>query len=412
MHVTYISGGVGTFTPSQSIFADEDVLGEQYTPPELLERDEELAAFTEPLMPAARGAQPSNIFVYGGTGAGKSEATRMKLAELESDTEPIDGVDVRGVWQNCQGMSGYQVAVELVNEFRDHSNRIGRGYATREVLQMLWDELDTAEATHVVFALDEIDSLGTDDTLLYHLSRPGTIDEIDTTLSIIGISNKFDYASDLSGRVRSSLCQTEIRFGPYDAPELRTILEARAEKAFFEGALTDDVVPLTAATSAQDSGSARRALDILLGAGRLAADASEDQVTEAHVREAAEQLERNMIVDEIRDMATQTKLVVLAATQLTVEDAGRFTRRELYDRYEMLATRIDAGVKSERTIHTRLSELSLGGFLDVNERNQGERGGRHYTYTMAVQTDMVRDALLDDSRMRDTMNADTQQQTF
>jgi len=94
------------------------------------------------------------------------------------------------------------------------------------------------------------------------------------------------FHENLSARVRSTLAETEIHFAPYDAAELRAILEQRATEAFESGALSDDVIPLTAALVASNTGSARRAIDILRTAGEMAQKADTDQVTEDHVRVA------------------------------------------------------------------------------------------------------------------------------
>lgn len=74
----------------------------------------------------------------------------------------------------------------------------------------------------------------------------------------------------------------------------------RAEKAFVDGVLGDDVVPLTAALAGQDTGSLRQAIDILYEAGSLARKGDAEMIVEAHVRTAAEQVERGVLQDDRR----------------------------------------------------------------------------------------------------------------
>lgn len=60
--------------------------------------------------------------------------------------------------------------------------------------------------TYVLFILDEIDSIGTDDDILYELPRcnaSGNVD--DTFVGVIGISNNFQFRNNLSARVKDSL---------------------------------------------------------------------------------------------------------------------------------------------------------------------------------------------------------------
>jgi len=70
-------------------------------------------------------------------------------------------------------------------------------------------------------------------------------------VGIIGISNNFKFRESLSPRVKSTLTEREIQFSPYDANELRTILNYYADLVFYENVLSDDVVPLCAAFTAK-----------------------------------------------------------------------------------------------------------------------------------------------------------------
>jgi len=108
-------------------------------------------------------------------------------------------------------------------------------------------------------------------------------------VGIIGISNNFKFRESLSPRVKSTttLTEREIQFSPYDANELRTILNYYADLVFYENVLSDDVVPLCAAFTAQDTGDARMGLDLLETAGDIARHEDADHVVEEHVRIAA-----------------------------------------------------------------------------------------------------------------------------
>jgi len=60
-----------SFTDQSSVFVDETVLYDTWTPEELPEREKELDALHDALAPVARGAAPHNTFVYGKTGQGR-----------------------------------------------------------------------------------------------------------------------------------------------------------------------------------------------------------------------------------------------------------------------------------------------------------------------------------------------------
>ena len=79
----------------------------------------------------------------------------------------------------------------------------------------------------------------------------------DSTLAIIGISNKIRYKESLNERVKSSLSERDLVFALYDANQLREILQSR-DDAFNEGVLQSDVIPRIAALTAREPGSALR----------------------------------------------------------------------------------------------------------------------------------------------------------
>lgn len=167
---------------------------------------------------------------------------------------------------SCKSLtSSYQVSIRLVNYFRDQDEELPtRGHDSGYIYEQLWAHLNNVDASHVIFVLDEIDSIGTDDDLLYQLPRCNDLGHVtETNVGVVGISNDFTFRDNLSAQVKDSLCDYEVHYPPYNAQELQNILQQRAEKAFYEGVLEDGVIPLASAFAGQDSGSARQALRIL-----------------------------------------------------------------------------------------------------------------------------------------------------
>jgi len=242
--------------------------------------------------------------------------------------------------------------------------------------------------------LDEIDSIGKDDDILYELPRcndNGNVTE--TKVGVIGISNDFTFRDNLSGRVSDSLCDEEIHFPPYNANQLRNILEQRSREAFVDGVLNDDVVPLTAAFAAQGSGSARQALKLLFKAGDLARSRDLTQVDGDLVREADELIEQGKIRDELERLPTQSHLTLFSVYHLAQKGKTPARSSDIYEVYVSAAENIDVDVRTDRTIRDRLRHLSLKGFLDVSEENKGIAGGSYYQYSLGIRKDTIVEVL-------------------
>lgn len=392
-----------TFTQDNRIFENESVLQDDYTPKDLPAREEEIQAYINSLQPVVNGASPRNIFVYGETGTGKTVATNRIIEDLNRDQQNFDNVEIEFVKINCKDLTSYQAGINLVNEFRDPADHINStGHSRADVNKKLWNHLEEVDATHVLFVLDEIDSLSEDDDLLYQIPRANANEKVEgTKVGLIGISNNFTFRQNLSARVQSSLCEDEIHFAPYDANQLTAILEQRAKNAFKDGILDDGVIPLTAGIVAQDTGSARNALDILYRTGMIARNKNDEIVAEEHVRQAVSAVENGLIKDEIRALPTQAQLVIYTVAALSVSGNDQVTKKEVHRLYKTICQKVGVNAKSQRTVHNKLSKLQLKGFLKVTEENKGRGGGKRYKYELGVDADLIHDALQNAPRLRD-----------
>ncbi|ELY96227.1 orc1/cdc6 family replication initiation protein [Natrialba hulunbeirensis JCM 10989] len=400
------------FERSEEIFDNENVLHDDYQPQSLEERDSEIEQFTGYLQPVINGAQPRNIFLYGKTGVGKTAATKYLLHHLEEDSEQYDDVTITTVYLNCEDLtSSYRVAVALVNKLRDPEEQISRtGYPLNAVYEMLWDKLDELGGT-ILIVLDEVDYIGDDDSILYQLPRARSNGKIENSrVGIIGISNDFKYREKLDPRVEDTLCERELHFPPYDATDLQNILSKRANHAFKGDVLDGDVVPLCAAFAAQDKGSARQALDLLLEAGDLARRESDPVVTENHVRDAKQLLEKQRIEESMKELTSHGHLTLLAVVASTVADPeAPLQKQTIYEQYQDLAKATDRDVLGGRAFHNHLAELSMLGILDRAKRNEGRAGGIYYEYEVDVPLEAAL-STLENLHMSDELDLDSLRQ--
>lgn len=254
-----------------------------------------------------------------------------------------------------------------------------------KISRLLFDELRATAVSHVLVALGEIDTVGSDDNILYKLPRCNDddsaryVDPEVTKVGVVGITNDGTFRDTLDPRAKSTLCDQEIHFPPYDATELGTILRDRADVAFHDGVLSADVIPLTAALAAQRSGYARTALDLLYEAADRARTPDDGTVTEAHVEAAEESIQQGAIVEEVHGCPS-TKLVAYAVFRLCEREATPAKIDTVYAWDKQAAEQVDVGPVTSRTVHNTLNDLMIAGIVDSREVNRGRGGGRHYEY--------------------------------
>ncbi|SIR93316.1 Cdc6/Cdc18 family protein [Natronorubrum thiooxidans] len=289
--------------------------------------------------------------------------------------------------------------IESLEEDKDSFEEVPMtGWPTDRVYSVFFDAVDYDERV-VVIMLDEIDKLvekSGDDTL-YNLSRMNSELE-NSRVSIIGISNDLKFTDFLDPRVKSSLGEEEIVFPPYDANQLRDILKHRSEVAFKERALSDDVIPLCAAFAAQEHGDARRALDLLRTAGELAERSQTETIVEEHVRQAQDKIELDRVVEVVRTLPTQSKLVLFAIILLEKNGVHSINTGEVFNIYKRLCEEIDADVLTQRRVTDLISELDMLGIVNAVVVSKG-RYGRTKEISLSVPLEETEAVLLSDSRL-------------
>ena len=383
-----------SFVPDNSIFKNREALLEEWTPDDLVGRDEELSQYHAALQPVINKETPSNIFLYGKSGVGKTAATRYLLRTLQTDATNVPGLAPTMIEVNCDGLNtSYQVAVKLVNEFRDPGRQISNtGYPQASVYEFLFDELDACGGT-VLIVLDEVDHIE-DDSLLYKLPRARSNGDItDARLGVIGISNDLDFRNQLSSKVRSSLCEKEVSFSAYDADELRLVLEQRERVAFQDDVLEGGVVSMCAAYGAKDSGDARKALDLLLEAGDVARENEAETVTEQHVEDARERVQTDQVVEGIQNYSQHGKLVLYALTLLHERGETPARTREVVDTYRDVAHSEGVSPVSERSVRDYIGELAQLGIASSAEHNRGKGGGKYKEHRLEQSVAAIRSGL-------------------
>lgn len=375
---------------TRPIFKNREYLRPTYTPEELPHREEQIQQLARILVAPLRGETPSNLFIYGKTGTGKTATVKYVAKELErvSGRAPRR---VEVVYLNCEVVNTqYRILATLANVFLDKMrekdgrellNSLGlpkqvpmTGWPTDQVYHCFFKAIDYDKQLAVI-VLDEIDKLvlKSGDEVLYNLTRMNS-DLKNAKVSIVGISNDLNFMGYLDPRVKSSLSEEELVFPPYNALQLKDILERRAEMSFFDGVLEDGVIALCAAHAAREHGDARRALDLLRVAGELGEREGAELITVDHVRRAFQKIEQDKMIEVVRTLPTQSKLVLYSIVLLGERDVHKIVTGNVYNVYRALCRQSGLDILTQRRVSDLISELDMMGIINARIISKGRYG--------------------------------------
>jgi cell division control protein 6 len=375
-------------------------------------RDDQLESVVSFLKPTLQGNRPPNMLLYGPAGTGKSliigAVTQQIIEFCQSKGERFGVVDI-----NCQPINTLDQAVyELVQTVaQDVEREVGvpeTGVSTKRKYRRLY-ELINEHYDSVIFILDEIDLLvgrrENDEPayskLLYQLSRASNTNEIEGRVSVAALTNDPKFMEDIDGRAESSFNPRDVYFPDYDANQLREILENRRD-AFRQDALEDDVIPLVAAFAAQSHGDARKAIDLFRGAGDLADEQGDAVVTEDHVRESQEEIDKDRSLKLVEGLTTQKK-ISLYATAAVAHHSNR-TGSSVpspvgFKVYQWVTNELDADQMTRETYVKYVKELSTYGLISTSRKSRGRGGGMYMEFTFTGDPEAMMTRIVDDTRL-------------
>lgn len=378
------SSGDDLFTRDDPIFENKELLEINHLPEEgrIVGRDDEIAELANAVNPAIFGQSPSNLLIYGKTGTGKSLCAKH-ISERLVRVAKEEGVTAEFAYVDCAQDSTETQAVQTIAHSLNDSSITDikipdKGLSTSTYYKRLWQVLDTQYEV-VLIILDEVDKLD-DDDILMQLSRAGEAGKLESCkIGVIGISNKIKYKDRMDERVKSSLCEREFVFPPYDANQLRDIMQARSD-SFKDGILDASVIPRAAALAAREHGDARKAIDILRYAGEIAQSNGSETVREEFVVQARERAETDRFRELIRGSTPHSRYVLQALAVLAINspDEGGFRTTRIFDVYEEVCRQEGSDTLSLRRVRDLLKEHA---FLDIIEQTRQSGGSAEGSYT-------------------------------
>ena len=378
-----------------NIFKDKNILQSNYKPENIPHRGEQIKQVASILAPILRGERPSNLFLYGKTGTGKTLSIKYVQDELMKRIKKEGNFNLKIEYLNCKLRKvsdiEYRILAELIKQFG--GSVPATGLPTQAVYSRFGDVIDD-EKELIVLILDEIDQTvkKISNDFLYNLTRLNS-ELSKSQICIVGISNNLTFLDNLDPRVRSSLGEEEIVFPPYNALQLQEILNKRSQQAFKEDVIEEGVIAKCSAYAAREHGDARRALDLLRVAGELAERQGAEKIQLKHIDDANDKIEKDKILDVISSEPKQFQLVlhsIISLTEKKKEGESIFTG-DVYNYYQDICKKHKTEVLTQRRVSDIIQEFDMLGIINVRVISKG-RGGRMREINLAISNNVVEQA--------------------
>jgi len=372
-----VSNFLENFIKKESLFKNKAALQSSYNPDEILHRDEQTSIIAKILAPALRLERPSNLFIYGKTGSGKTLTTQATIKQIQS-IAARELIPIKFIYINCKLKKVADTEYRLVAEITRFFGKTipPTGLPTDEVYNIFYRTLDK-EKQVVVLVLDEIDQLvkKIGDEVIYNLTRINT-ELKNAQLAIVGISNDIMFADNLDPRVKSSLSEEELIFPSYNALQIQDILKKRSLEAIKDNVLDEGVIAKCAAYAAREHGDARRALELLRVAVELAERKGILKISIKELDEAEEKIEKDRVIDIITTQPKQYQAVLYSILLIYEQRKQQniiFTG-EIYVLYKELCSKISLRPLTQRRVSDVIADFDLLGIINAKVISKGRYG--------------------------------------
>ena len=372
------------------LFVNKKILQSNYTPENIPHRDEQIKQLAKILAPALRKDKPSNVFVFGKTGSGKTCVSQYVVSEIYNTCKK-NKLDVNIFYLNCKmkkvSDTEYRLIAELARGFG--AKVPATGLPTEEVYKIFIDTIDSKDQL-LILILDEIDQLvkKVGDGILYNLTRLNA-ELKNCEMAFVGISNDLTFTESLDPRVKSSLSEEELVFPPYNAIQLQDILKQRAKDAFRKDVIEEGVIEKCAAYAAREHGDARRALELLRVAGELAERDNSEKVSIKYIDEGENKIERDRVLDIIKTQPKQQQLTTYSILEFHDKGKKIFTG-EIFEYYIDLCRQVGLKPLTQRRISDIIAELDMLGIINARVISKGRYGRTREIQVLIPSSNLVK----------------------
>lgn len=339
----------------QTLFKDETVLDFDYIPPAVANRDEEIRFIVNSIKPLFLEKRPSNIFITGAPGIGKTLTARFVCSDLKETSEEV----VPCYINNWKCSTYHSVFVELSKFFGVPYPR--KGVSTDEIIRGITKKIDNKKGIVIVF--DEIDKARTMD-FVYPL-----IEGFGRKICLVFISNYSDFIKKMDSRLVSRLNLENLDFKEYTQTQVHNILNERVKFAFYQNVFTPEALNKITDYSFKNN-DLRLGISLLLKSGRAAENDASKKVLITHVESALSNIKKTIFEESASKLQEHEQAIL----DLIKKNDGCITG-ELYQ--EFLKEHDDVSIRTFRKYLNRLETLE---FIKTEDTGTGFRGKSRRLY--------------------------------
>lgn len=357
-----------------NIFKDKHYLTERYIPEIIPHRKNEIEKIKNCLIPVFRGEKANNLMLYGPSGTGKTLVVKY-IKDVFEKLAIKKSIPLKIIYLNCKLGESDTEYKAMINICSGLGGSIKFGLNSAFLYKEVFELLDYQKNVIIIF--DEINYLinKSGDNILYTFSR------IDSELkncyvNSIGISNDFRIMESVDSSIASSLSEISIPFPTYNAPQLKDIILQRIDKAFYPNVVGDSVINKSAALGAQ-IGDAKKSLNLLRLSGEIAEMNDKIKIVEKNLDEAEIMLEKNQIMDLVKQLSQSNKIVLSSIIKLLIlgkDNTNHVCTGEVYVIYIDICKKIGLRPTIQSGVSNIISELDLLGIITSKIHSKGRYG--------------------------------------
>lgn len=335
-------------------------------------REKQLTKIISHLNPVLNDSHPPSVLIYGPTGSGKTVTLMHVLNSFKKVAERHDKI-FNFAYVDLTSPKTYFAALnELAIATKPNTRKYRKGIPIQYMQNIIIDSLKQQQG-FLALLIDEVDNLKPNPDLFLTFLGKTLPRLVYTKIIPIMLTNRLDWEKTLDPRIISFLKKTDIIFEPYNAMDLIEILKLRVQKALKKDKVKNDAIAKMAAMASRETGDARKAVELLANAAKIAEDSS-GILSQTEVDLAAIKLESDKTNAMIQALAPHQKLTLIACYLGICQSQNYVATGQAYNFYTKICQKQAVTPLSQRRFSDLISFLDLYGLLNAQPISKGRYG--------------------------------------